>query len=112
MKGRCAGIVRRVVVVGLLALPLGAASAQHAIVESGPPIVSLFTTVTDAKGRLVPNLTREDFEILDNGKPQPIVLFDNGVQPISVIVMLDTSGSMTQSIGPMKSAAEQFLNQL
>jgi Ca-activated chloride channel family protein len=88
------------------------ALSQETSPRSDRHIVSLFATVTDARGRLVPNLTKEDFEVLDNGKLQPLAVFEHVVQPISVVVMLDTSGSMTQSIGPMRSAAEQFLIQL
>ena len=86
--------------------------AQGAVFKSGTEIVSLFVTVADAQGRLVPDLTKEDFEILDNEKVQPIVYFENVVQPISVVVMLDTSGSMTGSIALLKEAAEQFLLRL
>src|SRR4029077_19014953 len=60
----------------------------------------------------VPNLVKEDFDILDNDKPQPIVFFQNEIQPITVVVMLDTSGSMTASISLLKNAAEQFLLRL
>ena len=94
----------------------GAASAvlfaQGPTFRSGTEIVSLFVTVADAQGRLVPDLTKDDFEVLDNNKPQPIVYFENVVQPISVVVMLDTSGSMTGSISLLKEAAEQFLLRL
>jgi Ca-activated chloride channel family protein len=94
----------------------GAASAallaQEPSFKTGTEIVSLFVTVADAQGRLVPDLTKEDFEILDNDKPQSIVYFENIIQPISVVVMLDTSGSMTGSIALLKEAAEQFLLRL
>jgi len=60
----------------------------------------------------VPNLVKEDFEILDNTKPTPIVLFDAEVQPVTVVVMLDTSGSMTGSLDLLRAAAEQFLIRL
>ncbi len=86
--------------------------AQEPTFRSGTEIVSLFVTVADAQGRLVPDLTKEDFEIYDNDKPQPIVYFENVIQPISVVVMLDTSGSMTGSISLLKQAAEQFLLRL
>ena len=86
--------------------------AQGAVFKSGTEIVSLFVTVADAQGRLVPDLTKDDFEILDNDKVQSIVYFENVVQPISVVVMLDTSGSMTGSISLLKEAAEQFLLRL
>jgi len=80
--------------------------------KSGTQVVSLFVTVADAQKRLVPGLTRDDFEVFDNDKPQPIVYFDNSVHPISVVVMLDTSGSMTLTIDLLKRAAEQFLIRL
>jgi Ca-activated chloride channel family protein len=69
-------------------------------------------TVTDADKRLVPDLIREDFEVLDNGKTQQLTLFENKHVPIAVIVMLDTSGSMTLALGEVKKAAEQFLIRL
>ena len=75
-------------------------------------IVSIFATVSDAERRLVPGLEIDDFEILDNDQPQPITIFDNRVQPITVVVMLDTSGSMTSSIALLRQAAEQFVLRL
>jgi Ca-activated chloride channel family protein len=80
--------------------------------KSGTQVVSLFVTVADAQRRLVPDLTKDDFEIFDNDKPQPITYFDNSIQPITVVVMLDTSGSMTLAIDLLKSAAEQFFMRL
>jgi Ca-activated chloride channel family protein len=71
--------------------------------------VALYATVTDATKRLVPDLTEEDFEVYDNGKLQTITQFDNRPLPITVVVMLDTSGSMTLALDLVKSAAEQFL---
>lgn len=100
-------------VIALLTLVLTAAAvAQQPTFRSGTDVVSLFVTVADAQRRLVPNLVKEDFEVLDNDKAQPIVYFDNSVQPITVIVMLDTSGSMTGSISLLKAAAEQFVLRL
>jgi Ca-activated chloride channel homolog len=55
---------------------------------------------------------REDFEVYDNGKLQTLTNFDNQATPISVVVMLDTSGSMTLSIDMVKLAAEEFLLRL
>ena len=74
--------------------------------------VALYATVTDAERRLVPDLVQDDFEVYDNAKLQPLTLFDNKPQPISVVVMLDTSGSMTLALDLVKAAAEQFLLRL
>jgi Ca-activated chloride channel homolog len=108
---------RRIVLhaVALVAIFSGVVSVfaqQQPTFRSGTQIVSLFATVLDGQKRLVPNLIKDDFEILDNDKLQPIVFFDNDVQAITVVVMLDTSGSMTGSISLLKSAAEQFLLRL
>ncbi len=74
--------------------------------------VALYATVTDAEKRLVPDLVQDDFEVYDNGKLQTLTSFDNKPQPISVVVMLDTSGSMTLALDLVKAAAEQFLLRL
>jgi Ca-activated chloride channel homolog len=89
-----------------------ALSAQQPTFRSGTQTVPLYITVTDAAGRLVPNLSKEDFTILDNGQPQEITLFDNTVRPFTAVVMLDTSGSMTMNLDLMKAAAEQFVIRL
>jgi Ca-activated chloride channel family protein len=66
-------------------------------------------TVLDAQGRLVPNLDQGQFTILDNGKPQDIIFFQNETQPFTVVVMLDYSASMTSSLDLLRAASEQFL---
>jgi Ca-activated chloride channel homolog len=98
------------VVVGLL-LAVGV-SAQQPTFRSGTQVVSLFTTVLDAENHLVPDLQQSDFEVLDNDKPQPLTVFHSENLPITAIVMLDTSGSMTGTIQLLKQAAEQFLIRL
>jgi Ca-activated chloride channel family protein len=55
---------------------------------------------------------QDDFEVYDNNKLQTLTSFDNKPQPISVVVMLDTSGSMTLALDLVKAAAEQFLLRL
>jgi Ca-activated chloride channel homolog len=108
---------RKVVLVGLVIVAGAAAlppvNGQQTPFKSGSgAIVPIFATVLDGQQRLVPSLVREDFEVLDNDKPQPIVIFADEIQPITVVVMLDTSGSMTASISLLKNAAEQFLIRL
>ncbi len=103
---------RLMLVVALVAaLPL-ALAAQQPTFKAGTQLVPVFVTVTDAEKRLVPDLVKENFDVLDNGKTTPIVLFDAEVQPITVVVMLDTSGSMTGSLDLLRQAAEQFLIRL
>lgn len=74
--------------------------------------VRVFVTVTDRVGRLVTNLTQDKFEIRDEGKPQPITLFDNSPRPIRLIVMLDVSGSMEGNLPLLRAASEQLFMRL
>ena len=82
---------------------------QEPTFRSGTRIVPVITTVTDAEGRLVPNLEQDDFTILDNGKPQALAFFQDEVQPFTVVVMLDYSASMTANLDRLAAAAEQFI---
>jgi Ca-activated chloride channel homolog len=86
--------------------------AQQPTFRAGTQVVSLFVTVADIQKRLIPDLTQDDFQVLDNEKPQPLAYFDNSIHPINVVVMLDTSGSMTLTIDLLKQAAEQFVIRL
>jgi Ca-activated chloride channel homolog len=114
MKSGCPllALVLLVLLAPVPGVPLGAQQPQGPTFKTGTQVVSLFVTVADAQKRLVPDLTKEDFEIFDNEKPQPISYFDNSIHPITVVVMLDTSGSMTLTIDLLKKAAEQFLIRL
>jgi len=100
------------VLLALLAVVGAAMAAQQPTFRAGTQVVSLFTTVFDAESRLVPDLAQEDFEVFDNDKPQPLVVFRSENLPITCVVMLDTSGSMTGTISLLKAAAEQFLIRL
>jgi len=107
---------RRVVIEAMSASLIASLSAltlaQQPTFRAGTQVVSLFATVTDAQKRLVPDLVQSDFEVFDNDKPQNLVFFQNEVQPISVVVMLDTSGSMTMTLDLLRAAAEQFVLRL
>lgn len=91
----------------LLTLPV---TAQR--LKTSTQTVAIFATVTDSERRLVADLVQDDFEISDNGKLQPITTFSNDPQPITVVLMLDTSGSMTLNLDFVKEAAEQFVIRL
>jgi VWFA-related protein len=71
--------------------------------------VAVYATVTDASGRLVPDLTRDQFEIDDSGKRQELTLFANEIQPITVVMLLDRSTSMRRNFGLVEKAAEEFV---
>ena len=113
-----------VLAVVALVVPLAATSQQsQAGSQQQPPSssqkirvstesVPVYVTVTDTDKRLVPDLVLDDFEVLDNLKPQVINVFENKPVPITVVVMIDTSGSMTAALDLVKDGAEQFLLRL
>jgi Ca-activated chloride channel homolog len=98
----------------LAACVVGSLSAarQQPVFRGSGDAVRVFVTVTDRDGRISTTLTQNDFEIRDEGKPQPITLFDNSPQPIRLIVMLDVSGSMEGNLPLLRTAAGQLFGRL
>ena len=89
-----------------------ALSGQQPIFRGAGDLVRVYATVTDRDGRLVTTLTQEQFDIRDEGKPQPITLFDNTPRPIRLIVMLDVSGSMEGNLALLRGGAGQLFTRL
>lgn len=103
---------RAVAVACTLALAIGPlAASQKPVFRAENRTVTVYATVQDGD-RLVTGLGREQFEVLDNGRPQPITLFDNGILPISIVVMLDMSGSMLGNLALLRNAAVQMFTRL
>jgi Ca-activated chloride channel homolog len=75
-------------------------------------LVTVPVKVMDRGGRYVPNLTRRDFHVFENGVEQRIAYFATVDQPFTVVLLIDTSGSTHFKIEDMHSAAINFVNQL
>jgi VWFA-related protein len=80
--------------------------------RAGTNTVPVYVTVVDREGQLVPDLTRDDFEIYDNGIRRELTVFANTPQPITIVVMLDRSGSVREHYGLVRRAAEVFVQHL
>lgn len=75
--------------------------------------VQVSVTVTDANGRLITGLSRDDFEVFEDGTPQPITVFTDERVPISLGVLLDSSDSMRgQRIADARGAVDRFVSTL
>jgi VWFA-related protein len=103
--GAIAATVVLVVAPGLLGQ-----QDQHPRFRAGVDVVSVSATITDANGRFVRNLTRDDFVVYEDGVRQSILYFSNERVPVSLGLALDTSGSMAgEKIRAARGALGRFL---
>src|SRR2546428_11377515 len=101
----------------LAAVSFAASLGAPAAPQTQPPpftsatrTVAVYATVTNAAGRLVPDLSRDDFTIEDEGKRQTLTVFSNDIQPITLVMLLDRSGSMKPNFDLEAQAAEAFVH--
>lgn len=87
-----------------LAAGIGA-SAQQVTFKASSDLVAVYATVRDGGGNLVRGLTKDDFEVRENGKVREIVSFSNDVQPITLAMIVDRSGSLASRAGDVTAAA-------
>ena len=89
------------------------AAAKQESSPAGTYTVQVSVTVTDADSRIIPDLTRDQFEIFEDGEQQPITQFSDQRVPVSLGVMLDGSDSMR---GPpmidARAAVDRFVGDL
>ena len=73
-------------------------------------VVNLFFNVKDKHGMLIPNLTKADFEVMEDGKPQTIKYFSSeSNQPLTLGIMIDTSASQTRVLDIEQTSCAEFL---
>lgn len=87
--------------------------------QQTPPIrvdvrlVNVFVNVTDANGAPVGGLAKEDFSLTEDGRPQKISYFERQSEmPLSVVLAIDTSGSVHKDLLVEKTAAHNFVRAL
>ncbi|MGO4879671.1 MAG: VWA domain-containing protein [Bryobacteraceae bacterium] len=72
-------------------------------------LVVLPATVTDRQGGFVSNLREQDFQVYEDGRPQPIRLFRNEDVPVTVGLVVDQSASMRPKLADVSAAARSFV---
>src|ERR1044072_647886 len=102
--------------------PLMNASLVSKIDPNDPPVadiikidsrlVNLNVRVTDSAGKLIPNLSPADFQIFENNIEQQVVRFEPVTSPVSVVLLLDASGSTKEHWKIIKKAAKKFIETL
>lgn len=86
---------------------------QPPVFRKNANLVNIFFTVKDKHGKLVPDLKKDEFEVLEDGKPQTIKYFAaNSNQPLTLGILVDSSGSMQHMLPTEKIVAGDFLRQV
>jgi len=104
--------VARLAVAGLVMATIVNAQQPRPTFQSAARTVMLHATVRSADGRLVPDLPREAFAVLDNGRPVDLTAFSNDPQPLTVALLIDMSGSMEQHFLRVRAATREFIKAL
>jgi Ca-activated chloride channel homolog len=105
------GRLRRAGLGALLALaPLGLVAQDPATTfHVDVRLVSLFVNVTDKNGAIVGGLTRDDFAVYEDGRPQDIAVFERQSElPLNIMLAIDTSGSVRKDMSEEAAAARRF----
>jgi VWFA-related protein len=97
---------------------LPAETDPHDVIKIETDLVPVDVTVTDAKGRLVRNLTKDDFKLFEDGAERPIASFnvekiEGAPRPVAIVFALDLSGSMTpEEVARVSDAMREFSRRL
>jgi Ca-activated chloride channel family protein len=95
----------------LLALAPLALAAQEITLHVDVKLVSVFVNVTDRNGAVVGGLTREDFAVAEDGRPQQIAVFERQSElPLNLTLAIDTSGSVRKDMADEADAARRFVH--
>jgi Ca-activated chloride channel family protein len=105
--------------IALVALALIATATAPSQAPSAPPtfgtgveIVNLKLSVSDAGHSFVTGLAAEDFRVVEDGVPQGLTAFTEEDLPLSLVLMIDASGSMREKLATAQSAALRFIRTL
>jgi VWFA-related protein len=81
--------------------------------RTGVDLINVTATVSDSTGRFVSGLRKEDFQVYEDERPQPITHFNSERVPVSLGIVLDTSGSMDgEKMAAARQALERFVFEL
>ena len=84
----------------------------QAQIEVSVDLIRVPVTVTDDNGRHIAGLQPTDFELLEDGLPQKLQAFDETVNALTAVMLLDTSGSMAGELPIVQDAANEFIRQM
>src|ERR1700733_13755303 len=93
----------------LFARPGGDQEQDELIIRSESRLVLLDVSVKNPTGGFVAGLSKENFTVFENGRPQSIVAFDHGDMPVTVGILVDESRSMAPKRASVLTAALSFI---
>jgi Ca-activated chloride channel family protein len=90
-----------------------AMTAQEATFHVDVKLVNIFVNVTDKNGAIVGGLTRDDFAVFEDGRPQEIAIFEKQSEvPLNLTLAIDTSGSVQKDLSDEAAAARHFAHDI
>ncbi|MCX6545602.1 MAG: VWA domain-containing protein [Acidobacteria bacterium] len=92
--------------------PQGNTPLQSGAFRSGVDVVALNVTVTDAAGRYVMDLSRDNFFVYEDGTRQDVTFFSRTSLPLAISLLVDTSASMEDKMATVRAAATGFVARL
>jgi len=84
-------------------------TAQRPTFRSDTEALWVTATVIDKDGRLVTNMTKDDFEVLDGGFARDITVFRNDSVPFAITILFDASGSLAWNSYTMRQAVNELI---
>ena len=87
-------------------------SRRPPVFGTGIEVINLNVSVTDARGRYITDLTKNDFAVFEDGVRQELSIFNHEDIPISLVLMIDTSASMDEKLPTARAAAVRFVGTL
>jgi Ca-activated chloride channel family protein len=95
----------------LAGFPISELAAQETTFHVDVKLVNIFVNVTDKNGAIVGGLTREDFAVSEDGRPQEIAVFERQSElPLNLTLAIDTSGSVKKDMVDEADAAHRFVH--
>jgi VWFA-related protein len=106
-------IPRRSFLLSLAGASLAAAQQKEATFSADVKVINVFATVRDKQGRIVPDLSKDDFSLTEDGRNQTIRYFSRESDlPLTLGLLVDTSLSQRRVLGQEKTASYRFLDRV
>jgi Ca-activated chloride channel family protein len=90
----------------------GFAQESLATIKVKVRLVEVYATVLDHKGSFIDGLKPDDFQILEDGQPQRISIFESNADALSCAILLDTTGSMREALPRVKNSIVKLIDEL